>query len=163
HRHHSDLVPPADPRRSRGRACRRSFARDHRRRSDMTSSRRDFLKFVVAGLVGARRPVGLSLLAAPGLPQPDIDCRPLQICPPGPRRQEFLPPGSEQTLRRGHHRRRSKRPGGGLLPAIARFHAAGERAALAATPRWVNTKGKPSPRDRPLTRKIPPATGWPAS
>jgi monoamine oxidase len=46
----------------------------------MSSSRRDFLKFVVAGSVAARCPVDLSLLASPDAPQSQIEGDHFEIC-----------------------------------------------------------------------------------
>ena len=46
----------------------------------MTETRRDFLKFVVAGSVAAGCPVNLSLLAAEGGPKPQLDGDHFAIC-----------------------------------------------------------------------------------
>lgn len=46
----------------------------------MTTSRRDFIKFVVAGSVAAGCPVDLSLLAAEGPKQPEVDGENNRIC-----------------------------------------------------------------------------------
>ncbi len=45
----------------------------------MTSNRRDFIKFIVAGSIGAGCPVDLSLLAAPGA-APEVDGEHNEIC-----------------------------------------------------------------------------------
>ena len=80
HRHDSDLVPVADQSAAHGRFRRGAACGSPRRRDPLTESRRDFLKFIVAGSVAAGCPIDLSLLSAENEPQPEITGDHYEIC-----------------------------------------------------------------------------------
>jgi hypothetical protein len=85
----------------------------------MTESRRDFLKFVVAGSVAAGCPVNLSLLHAETGPKPQIDGDHFAICHEVRDGQQFDKPAVS-----AHHD--VVIVGGG----VSGFSAAGKRTAL---------------------------------
>jgi len=58
----------------------------------MSQSRREFLRFIVAGSMAAGCPIDLSLLAAPGGPKPDVEGEQYEICHQVRDRQVFARP-----------------------------------------------------------------------
>src|SRR6202046_46076 len=82
HRHNSYLVQASHAHATSRRVSRSgSFAAFlSRRRTFMSDTRRDFLKFIVAGSVAAGCPVDFSLLAAEDSPAPQLDGDHYEIC-----------------------------------------------------------------------------------
>ncbi len=124
----------------------------------MTDTRRDFLKFVVAGSVAAGCPVNLSLLHAESGPKPQLDGDHFAFCHEIRDGQQFdKPPVSS--------RHDVVIVGGGISGLRAAYFLRGRDFLLlekkptgAATPTCRNIRAKRSPPAPLSMKKIPPAS-----